>query len=153
MPCHAAMVENPVSVSPDDTIEDVLALMKKKKVGSVAVVNEAQILEGLFSIPILFKNLLPVSVALAGGVQVDVSVQAAPGVAKRLNKVGPLKVSEVMQRKVNTVYPETPTWEGINLLTQHGSPLMVVADEGGQFHGIVTFDSALDEIQRLKDSE
>ncbi len=153
MPCHSAMTKNMITASPDQTVEDVLALMKKKDVDAVPVVDEDQKLVGVFSIHVLLKNLLPVSVAMADGMQMDIAVQAAPGIAKRLRKVGPLKISELMERKFNTVHPETPLWEGVNLLVQHGSPLLVVESETEKLLGMMTQHSALDELQRLKGSE
>ncbi|MCK5284714.1 MAG: CBS domain-containing protein [Alphaproteobacteria bacterium] len=150
MPCHSAMTKDMVSVSSDQLIEDVLALMKKKNVDAVPVVDEEKKLVGLFSIHVLMKNLLPVSVAMVDGVQIDMSVQAAPGIAKRLRKVSPLPVSELMDRKFNLVYPETPIWEGVNFLIQYGSPLFVVERKTEKLLGVITLPSALDELQRLK---
>ena len=99
------------------------------------------------------KNLLPVSVSMSEGFQLDISIKAAPGIAKRLRKVAQLNVGDVMEKKVGAVQPDTPTWEGVNILVQHGAPLMVVEGETGRFAGVITFQSALDELERLKDSE
>ena len=153
MPCHSAMTKSLVTVSPEDTVEDTLALMKKKKVESVAVVNEEQEIEGVFSILVLLKNLLPVTMPLSGAVQTDISIQAAPGIAKRLRKVGPAKMNEVMERRFHMVHPETPTWQGINMLVEHGPPLMVVEAESGKLVGMINTQSALEELERLRDSE
>ncbi len=153
MPCHSATTKNLITASPDQTVEDVLALMKKEDVDAVPVVDEEQKLVGVFSTHVLLKNLLPVSVAMAGGLQVDVAVNAAPGIAKRLKKVGPVKISELMERKLNLVHPETPIWEGVNLLIQHGSPILVVDKETEKLFGMMTLHSVLDELQRIKDSE
>lgn len=152
MPCHSAMTKNLVTVTQDQTIEDVLAVMSKKKLDAVPVIDSDKKLVGLFSINILLKNLLPVSVSI-DGTQNEVSLKAAPGVAKRLKKVGPLQVSELMERKLNLVYPDTPTWEGINYLVQYGPPILVIERETKKLLGVITPSSALDELQRLKDSE
>lgn len=153
MPCHAAMIAKPMTVSPDDEVGKVLADMKDKDFDAVAVVAKDGTLEGLLSIKVLLQNLLPVSVSMADGLQMDITVQAAPGIAKRLKKVEPLHVSEIMTRKVHIVYPETALWEGVNLLVQYGAPLVVVEGETKKFVGLITFQSALNELNRLKDSE
>lgn len=153
MPCHAAMTKRYLSLSPDEPVEEALARMKQEKVESAPVVDEDGKLAGLFSIQVLMKNLLPVSVAVSGGVQLDVAVRAAPGIAKRLRKVGPLKVADLMDRKPVSVNPETPTWEGVNTLVTNGAPLFVVERETGVLTGVITFQSAFDELERLKDSE
>ena len=89
MPSHAAIDDKAVTFAPDMEVEKALAELKKKKVDAAAVVGKDKVVEGVFSIPILMKNLLPVSVAMADGIQLDVTVRAAPGIAKRLKKVYP----------------------------------------------------------------
>lgn len=153
MPCHSAMIDNPLTVTENEEVGVVLKKMKKAKAEYAPVLNEDGKLVGLFSYEILLKNLLPVSVAVADGVQLDVTVRAAPGIAKRLKKVYPLAVSNFMERKVNAVHPETPTWEGINFLTIHGAPLLVVDSETEKLVGLMSGHSAVEELIRLKDSE
>lgn len=153
MPCHSAMIENPLSVKSDEEVGKVLAKMKKAKARYAPVVDEDGRLAGLFSYEILLKNLLPVSVAMADGIQLDVTVRAAPGIAKRLKKVYHLPVGDFIERKINAVHPETPTWEGINFLILHGEPLVVVEAETEKLIGLINGESAIDELIRLKDSE
>lgn len=153
MPSHAAIAENPLTFAPDMEVEKALKELKKKKLESAAIVNENGEVEGVFSLPIVMKNLLPVSVAMADGIQLDVTVRAAPGIAKRLKKVHPLAVSELMERKFNTVYPETPIWEAVNYLVSSNGPLIVVEGENNKFLGMVTAQSAMDELDRLQESE
>lgn len=153
MPCHSAMIENPLSVDADEEVGKVLAKMKKAKTQYAPVTGEDEKLVGLFSHEILLKNLLPVSVAMADGIQLDINVSAAPGIAKRLKKVYHLPVKDFMERKINAVHPETPTWEGINFLTIHGAPLIVIDAETEKLVGLMNGESALDELIRLKDSE
>lgn len=152
MPCHAAIVEKSLTLPPDMEVEKALKEMKKKKVDAAAVVAEDGTVEGMFSLPIVMKNLLPVSVAMADGIQLDVTVRAAPGIAKRLKKVHPLKVSELMERRVSAVLPETPIWEAVNLLVSNPGPLVVVEGENDKYCGIITPQSAMDELQRLQES-
>lgn len=153
MPCHAAITDRVVKFSPDTVVEKALKELQKKNVDHAAVVNEKGVIEGIFSIDTLIKNLLPVSLAGGEGLQLDITVRAAPGIAKRLKKVYPLAVSEVMERKFNVVYPETPIWEGINYLVNNGAPLAVVEGENNKFIGMMTSTSALEELQRLQESE
>jgi CBS-domain-containing membrane protein len=153
MPCHAAITDKVIVLRPDMEVEAALKELKKKNLEFAAVVDEDGILLGLFSHQYLMKNLLPVSVAMADGIQLDVTVKAAPGIAKRLRKVYPAKVSEVMDRKIHAVYPQTPIWEGVNALINYGSPVFVVEDDKGKFMGVITSASALDELQRMQESE
>ena len=153
MPCHAAMVQNPCYVHPDQTIDDALDLMKDQSLPYLPVVDQDRVLLGLFSYTVLLKNILPVSVAGGGGVSMDITVRAAPGIAKRLRKVATLPVSDFMVRDVRIVHPETPTWEGINYLLEFNEPVLVIDQDTAQLKGIMTYHSAFDELQRLRHAE
>lgn len=151
MPCHAAVVSKLITVSPSDSVENVLKVLKKNKIGAVPVVDDTGIFLGLFSMKILLRNLIPVSVAMTDGVQMDIKVGAAPGVAKRLRKVKPLPVSDLMERKVHSVEPDAPIWEGVSLLTSHGGPLPVI-DQKEKLIGIITYDSLVEILEDIQDT-
>lgn len=154
MPCHAAIVDKALVLKVDTKISKALKDMKKKGVQSAAVIDGKGALAGFFSYRILMKNLLPVSIAMSDGIQLDVTIPAAPGIAKRLKKVMPLTVETLMERKnFPVVYPETPLWEGVNLIVQTGLPLSVVEGEANTYIGLVTHESALEELERLQNSE
>lgn len=154
MPCHAAIVPKALSLKADTTVEKALKAMKKAKVEYAPVVDADGIIAGLFSYKILMKNLLPVSVAMSDGIQLDVQIQAAPGIAKRLRNVQLLSVETLMERQdFPIVYPETPTWEGVNVLVQTGLPLTVVEPQTQKYIGFITQTSLLEELDRLRESE
>lgn len=148
MPCHAAVVKKNVTVAPDEEIEEVLKSIRKGKVNAVAIVDEDGSFLGFFSMKVLLKNLIPVAVSMANGVQIDVKVTAAPGVAKRLANVKAHPVSELMDRKPHCVSPDSTIWEGVSLLTKYGSPLCVV-DDKGRFHGFITYDSLVENLEGM----
>ena len=141
MPCHAAMIEKPVTLKPDVTVEKALKELKKKKIDTAAVVDDDGVMIGVFSVNSLIKNLLPVSVAVNDGIQLDVKMPAAPGIAKRLKKVYPVTIDQLMERKFEFVYPETPIWEAINLLVLNKLPIFVVENENNKFLGMIDFQS------------
>jgi len=153
MPCHAAMMEKIKTLSPENTVEDALKLLEKQKVDSLPVVGDDGVFAGLFGQRALMKNLLPVSVAMSDGIQLDVKVPAAPGIAKRLKKVMPLTIAEFMDRKVPYVHPDMPLWQCVSLLVQHGGPLPVLEEESSKFVGLISYESALKELIRLKNSD
>ncbi len=153
MPCHAAMIDKPTTLKPDIKVEKALKELQKKQLDAAPVVDHDGIIVGIFSISGVMQNLLPVSVAMSNGIQLDVTVRAAPGIAKRLKKVYPLPVSDLMERKFHAVYPQTPIWEGVNMLVTHGAPIFIVENENKKFIGILDFHTALAELQRLQESE
>ncbi len=154
MPCHAAMTDKLLSILPDDNIGTTLVAFKKAKIDLAPVVDEAGVAVGVLSLKAILENLLPVSVTTNDGIQLDIRVGAAPGIAKRLKKVELMKAGDLMDRKFAFVYPETPLWEGVNLLVRNGGgSLLVVEPKSGKALGVITTQSALDELARLKDSE
>ncbi len=152
MPCHSAIMKKNITVSPEDTVESVLKTLKKEKVTVAAVIDEKGMLLGVFSMKSVLQSLIPVSVSMSNGVQLDIKMTAAPGVAKRLANMKPLPVSEIMDRKPLRVVPDTPIWEGVSELVRHGGPL-VVADEGGKFYGFITYDSFVEDLENMQTTD
>ncbi|MBK6894994.1 MAG: CBS domain-containing protein [Alphaproteobacteria bacterium] len=150
MPCLAAIDKTSLQIHPDDDVQVAIDKLKKGKVNSAPVVDEQGRLLGLFSFKGLMRNLVPVSVAMADGIKIDIKVGAAPGVARRLANVKPLMVTEVMDRKVQTVGPEEPLWEGVSLLTNHGGPLAVIDDQN-KLLGMISYTSMLELLEKTED--
>lgn len=151
MACHAAMTDKLVTILETEEVEKALKALKKGKVTAAPVVNKEGALVGVFCLNQVFRNLLPLSVSVPGSNNVDILLDSAPGIAKRLRKTKPLKVSDLLKREVNVVYPETPTWEGLKELLNHGSPLVVIEKESKKPLGVITEQSILDEFERMQD--
>ncbi|MCD8570558.1 MAG: CBS domain-containing protein [Alphaproteobacteria bacterium] len=150
MPCSSATVQNVPSLTPDQEIGAAMKLFKKHQRESFPVVDDDGVLLGFLSQHIVLKNLIPVSFNIPGAGQGSVTIGAAPGIAKRLKKIKPLKVEDLMERKFHSIHPETPIWEGIHMLVEHGSPLMVVEEKTGKFIGLIDRFSAIEELERLQ---
>lgn len=153
MSSRAAMNDKFLSASPGDGVEKTLNAMKKAGVSMIPVVDETGAAVGVFTIDLVLENLLPLSVAMNDGTQLDVRIGAAPGIAKRLKKVLPLSVGDLMSRKFGAVYPETPLWETVNQIVMNGKPLVVVEPQSGKALGIIDSRTAFDELNRLKDND
>lgn len=152
MPCHTAITKKNITSSPDDSVEKVLKDIRKAKVSACAIIDENGLFIGLFSMKILLKDLIPVSVAMTDGVEIDIKVTAAPGVAKRLENVKILPVSELMDRNPTTILPDAPIWEGVSLLTKRGEPLSVV-DSSDKFQGLITYESLVYDLENVKSAD
>lgn len=154
MPCHSAMMKNVLVVQPEEKVEKVLSALEKKKAEIAVIVDEDGILLGYFNMKVLLRNLLPVSLnvqsaGFAGGG--NMIVGAAPGIAKRLRKVKPLEVLHVMDRNIVSVAPTTPTWEGVQMLVEHGGPIFVIEDDSEKkYVGVMNDASALAELERIQ---
>lgn len=148
MPCYHATTDKEVVIDPEMSVENALKFLKKNKIHTACVVDPDGRLLGLFSEKILLQNLIPVSVVMSDGVHIDVKFDAAPGVAKRLNKTKPLPVREVSDRKFISVDPDAPLWEAVSLITRHGGPLAVV-DKYEKFIGLVTYETLIDALDQM----
>jgi CBS-domain-containing membrane protein len=149
MPCHAAMSKDAIKLKMEMSVEEALKALAKKKADAAPVVDKDGVFQGLFTVRNLFKNLLPVSVAMADGIQLDVNVSAAPGAAKRLNKVKPLPLQDFLVRRCPRVAPGTPLWEGLQMIVQEGGPLVVVDPDSGKLLGHITEASMMEEVERM----
>lgn len=149
MACHAAISKKYPTIPQDATVEKALEVLAKGKVSAAPVTGKGGVYLGVFSLENLFKNLLPVSVAMADGIQLDVSISAAPGVAKRLKKIQPLPVTDFLLRKVTTVAPGTPLWEGVQVIVRQNGILPVVDSESGKLMGVINELSMMAEMERL----
>ncbi|MGB4057187.1 MAG: CBS domain-containing protein [Alphaproteobacteria bacterium] len=153
MACHAAMNTKFLSLSATDGVMDALAAMKKSDADIAPVTDENGATVGILSLKIIFENLLPLSVDTGGSIG-GVHLGAGPGIAKRLNKILPLKVSDLMERKFSSLHPDTPLWEAVNSLVQNnGAPILVIEPKSGKTLGLLSAQSTFAELERLKDSE
>ncbi len=152
MPCHAAIIKKHLTLSADETVEQALKKMKKSKISVCAVIDDDMHFLGMFSLKILLSKLIPVSVAMSNGVQTEVKVPAAPGVAKRLSNAKSSKISELLDSKPPVVLPDAPIWEAVGMITKYSRPLSVV-DENGKFHGLITYQSLIDELENIQSSD
>lgn len=151
MPSHAAMIKKVKSVSPQESVEKALKIMGKEGVPSVPVVGEGKAVVGVFSMRSLLKNLLPVEIAMGDGSDApEVLVGAAPGIAKRLRNAQTLPVESFMERQFPYVLPTTPIWKTIELLVKYDDCIYVVDDESGKLSGVITSQSAINELERMQ---
>lgn len=147
MPCRNAMITDVISCRPDDTVGEVMAVMEEKRIRHVPVIDENNILIGMFGYSHLLKELLPVSVTMEDGLQrLNFVIGASPGVAKRLRKVYPNPVKEHLFKDVVVVAPDTPTWEATRLIVKYGSPLPVLEENSGKFVGLISEQSIFREL-------
>ncbi len=149
MPCHCAITNKNITISPDYSVEKALKTIKKEKVRALAIIDDDNKFQGFFSLKTLLKNLIPVSVVMSDGLQIDIKVEAAPGIAKRMASAMPLSVFEFMDRKPASVLPDEPIWEGVAKLTKYGEPLCVV-DDKGRYLGMITYESLVNDLQNTE---
>ena len=155
MLCRNAMVTNVISAGPDQTIRDALGLFEKHGIRAVPIVDAGGRLLGQFTFDVMLSNLLPGAVMvdahdlMAVNLRLGYLVDAEPDVAKHLRGLLPVKLGEVMDRDVKVAHPDTPLWEGIRFLVQHGSPTPVVDEKTGKLLGLLSVQSATSRLVAL----
>ncbi|MEM9468838.1 MAG: CBS domain-containing protein [Pseudomonadota bacterium] len=148
-PCSDAMIKQVLTLTPDQTVEEAMAIFKKENIRSLPVVDSNGKLVGLMGLSHVLTNLLPKSVTMNDGVRrLDFIMDAAPGIAKRLRKTMPLKVSEIMDSNPNVVERDTSMWEAVRVMATHGSPLPIIEGEGN-FVGMISRQTLLEGLDNL----
>lgn len=147
MPCIDAIDRKALSVSADLTVEQALALLKKSKASVALVLGEDGQPAGLFSIRGLMQGLMPVSLPVGDGPIPAIRLDAAPGVAKRLRRLYPLPVGQVMERRFQTVEPGARLIEAIQKILETGAPGVLVGNEDEGFAGLITEQSVMDRLE------
>ncbi len=150
MSCESAMITEVITAKPDETVETVLARLSKYSLRCVPVVDNEGVLVGLFCLNKVLENLLPVAVTMPDGLQrLNFVVGAAPGIAKRLNKLKAKNISEVMDEDMYVVHPTTQSWEAIRLMVRYGSPIPVVEKDTGKLCGLISEQSSILELDQV----
>ena len=114
------------------------------------VIDKDGKLAGLFGLRHVLLALLPKSVTMEDGLpRLDFVLGAAPGIAKRLRKLKPKSVSEIMDPNPMVLYPDTATWEALRVIAMHGSPIAIVDEKSGNFVGMIARQTLLLELERM----
>jgi CBS domain-containing protein len=131
------MNNKPLTLTPDTSVSDALAQMKKVGVNAAPVTDSAGTVMGLFSLRNLIENILPVSMVSESGLS-GVVVSAAPGLDLRLQKVMMQNVAAVMDRRFMSVYPDTAASRGAQLIAEKGESVIVLNEDTGRLEGMIS---------------
>ena len=137
MTCSSIMNNKPLTLTPDTSVSDALAQMKKACVNAAPVTDSAGTVMGLFSLRNLIENILPVSMVSESGLS-GVVVSAAPGLDLRLQKVMMQNVAAVMDRRFMSVYPDTAASRGAQLIAEKGESVIVLNEDTGRLEGMIS---------------
>lgn len=144
MPCINALVENIITLKPDQTIKESLKVLDENQIRIAPVVDDNGILVGMFSLACFLEDLLPKAAQLIDGLTGLAFLRdAAPAAAKKIRKFADSPVSEHMNQKFQVVYPKTALMEGMRKLVKFGSPLPIVEKDTGRFIGLISEQSCL----------
>ena len=149
MSCRDTMITDVAKATPSQTVQDIMDVFETRRFNSVPVVDDENRVIGMFSMHALFQNLLPNSVKILGGVDnLEFLSESEAGVAKKMRTLCAIPIKDVMEINPPMVSPDTTAWEAVRLMSQHGSPIMVV-DKDKKLLGMITTQSLVNRMQKV----
>ncbi len=156
MPCKDAMIENVLVISGDRSVAEAMEMFHEHNIRALPVIDQKGSFIGIFNVEDLLARLLPAPFGFEENqgldLRLDAFIGAAPNLSQHLSALLPLKVSEVMSQDIPRVHPETSLWEGIRCLVRHhGRPVPVMKEGSEALVGIISSQSAIRALLRIKD--
>lgn len=149
-PCRDAMIKEVITVHPNDTVEKGINLFREKNIRSLPVVDDEGKLVGLFGLRHILIKLLPASATMEDGLtNLDFLMGAAPGIAKRLKKMKPILIKDVMEKEPIIVHQDGAMSEAVRMMAIHGSPLAIVQEDSHKFVGMISRQTLLEELEHM----
>lgn len=148
MPAHAAANKEMLLLDENKTVDQAIKALKKARSDYAIVTSDDHKAIGVFSYRSLLSNLLPVQVEMSSGEKL--TLDAAPGAAKRLAKAYPLPIYQFMDRALQLIIPDAPLWDALKQITDKDAPLVMIEPETHKPLGVITYPSLLAELERMQ---
>lgn len=132
------MVDGVVTVAPEASIREVLALFVQHRIGGIPVVGQDGELMGIISDGDILKQIRkkdPVMVDLLTSFTV---LEDRSDLGDKVQTLLERKVREVMTARVHTVMPDTPLTEVAAMMTDRKIKRIPVVDEKNRLLGIIS---------------
>ncbi|HUJ46109.1 MAG TPA: CBS domain-containing protein [Rhizomicrobium sp.] len=151
MTCGLIMTKDPVALNERATVGDAAKMLVAHRWLRLPVVDAAGRFAGMFGVDDLLCQLVP-RVALAGGVVTNLRFMSddPDDLNKRYREIATRRVSEVADRDVVTLHPDTPEIEALRLFCKTRETLAVVDRETRKLLGVISPSDALRAITGLK---
>ncbi len=154
--CRDVMLENPVLLSPEDTVEKAFKLICTHGMRYLPVVDSDGKYIGVFTSATLIRLLLPSSMTIEiAGMDTDKGLKNLGfyhmGREDFLEKSQELKDEKVTdnlshEKNIPVTSPDTPVMDGVLLLHNYKRHVILVEPESRKFVGVVTIKSVLSHI-------
>jgi len=158
MSCKSAMIplDEIISISPEQTVEEALGILLEKGIRAMPVVSKDGDYMGMFHFHYILKFLLPKSVRAEGGIQnLDFLTGTDDLVPRRLTELSDRTVVDLMDSERPVLYPDEVFWSAIHMAYKYDAPMAVLESENSKkLVGIVTKQSMIQDMQqRLLESK
>ena len=149
--CKEAMVENVISIAPDETVSAAIEKLLEHCIRLMPVVDSKGIFHGVFNFHQVLKKILPFSATMEGAFELkhlDFLQDDFPALKEKLEEVKVMKVSEVMEVDVPLIHSDTSFWETLLSIYKYGRPLPVVDEKSNKFIGLFSEQAAISYLQK-----
>jgi CBS domain-containing protein len=128
------MSQDVVSVKPDDSAKDALALLSKMQISGLPVINEQNKLVGMFTEKEVLAAILPSYVERVGRFMYRENPKA---IRHKIAQLGNMKVKELMRKEVATVDEDASLCEVARIMLTQKIRRLPVLNKAGKVIGIV----------------
>jgi CBS domain-containing protein len=141
---RAALLPNPLIVSPETTVLEFCHNVLDSNQTSAAVIDETHELCGMISLTHVFRKILPHYVNMDSKLA-DVIHEGY--FEERFDELQHTRVADLMERNTKTLRPDDSVMQAISLLSTAAYKTLPVV-ENGKFVGTVTRRSVLRQVTR-----
>lgn len=148
--CASIMIPDPVTLRPDITLAEAVAIMRKVRSRYLPVVDANGDYIGGFSSMRIIKLLLPQSVSIKAGknpFELNFMNTTVEELQERLGERAQEPITEhILLDKLQVCTPQTSLMEVLNLLYKHHYHIVVCEPNSRRFVGVVSIGGVLDHI-------
>ena len=151
MSCISAMVKNPLTVSPKETVGQGMERLLKERIRSMPVVDGRGNYIGMFHFRQVLKHLLPKVVLAEGGVDdLDFLYGTDQQVVDKLGEVYKMKIGDVVDTERPVLREDEVFWAMVHMIYKYDAPMAVLKTGTRKLIGIVSKQSLIEELQRRR---
>ena len=149
MTLKTAMLTDYYSVSADTQVADALAFLYENNIRKAPVIDKEGKYLGLFCFRRLLGKLLPAGMLLDQDLEtLNFTSRSDTDIQEKFDVVVQLPVREVMETDRPVLSPDMSFWHTLLMIYEYDAPLAVVDPETQKVLGVVTKQSALDDLKR-----
>lgn len=147
--CEHIMVKNPVTLQPDCTFSQALAVAQEHSVRYLPVVDENGCFLGLFSSLTLLNLLLPQVVSINMGkklVDLNFMRTSISHLREKLDEIGHQSIDKHLIVDVPICHADSSIMEAIHILHNHHTHVVVTDKVTNRFLGIITIKTLVHHL-------
>lgn len=150
--CEHIMVKTPITLQPDCTFNQELAIAQEHNVRYLPVVDENGRFLGIFSTLTLLNLLLPQAVSINMGkklVDLNFMRTSIEELRAKLDDIGHQTIDKHLTTNVPICHADSSIMEAIHILHDHHAHVVVTDKASGRFEGIITIKVLVNHLTQV----